>query len=93
MISANGGLPAHRYTPQVTPRWPRGSEPASVAQGLELRFDLAMMVHIVADLHELGSSLPLGPIVAALTVPLQPLHEAADNGQAWLLGAGNGVWL
>ena len=31
MISANGGLPAHRYTPQVTQRWPRGSEPASVA--------------------------------------------------------------
>ena len=31
MISANGGLPAHRYTPQVTPRWPRGSEPASVS--------------------------------------------------------------
>ena len=31
MISANGGLPAHRYTPQVTPRWPRGSEPASLA--------------------------------------------------------------
>ena len=31
MISANGGLPAHRYTPQVTPRWPRGSELASVA--------------------------------------------------------------
>ena len=30
MISANGGLPAHRYTPQVTQRWPRGSEPASV---------------------------------------------------------------
>ena len=30
MISANGGLPAHRYIPQVTPRWPRGSEPASV---------------------------------------------------------------
>ena len=29
MISANGGLPAHRYTRQVTPRWPRGSEPAS----------------------------------------------------------------
>ena len=33
MISANGGLPAHRYTPQVTPRWPRGSEPASQAPG------------------------------------------------------------
>ena len=29
MISANGGLPAHRYTPQMTQRWPRGSEPAS----------------------------------------------------------------
>ena len=30
MISADGGLPAHRYTPQVTQRWPRGSEPASL---------------------------------------------------------------
>ena len=30
MISANGGLPAYRYTPQVTQRWPRGSEPASI---------------------------------------------------------------
>ena len=29
MISANGGLPAHRYTPQVTQRWPQGSETAS----------------------------------------------------------------
>ena len=29
MISAKGGLLAYRYTPQVTPRWPRGSEPAS----------------------------------------------------------------
>ena len=29
MISANGGLPAERYGPQVTQRWPRGSEPAS----------------------------------------------------------------
>ena len=29
MISADGGLPAHRYTPQVTQRWPQGSEPAS----------------------------------------------------------------
>ena len=28
-MSANGGLPAHRYTTQVTQRWPRGSEPAS----------------------------------------------------------------
>ena len=29
MISANGGLPAHRYTPQVTQRWPRESKLAS----------------------------------------------------------------
>ena len=29
MISANGGLPAHRYTPLVTQGWPWGSEPAS----------------------------------------------------------------
>ena len=29
MISANGGLPAHRYTPQVSQRWPQGSERAS----------------------------------------------------------------
>ena len=29
MISADGGLLAHRYTPQVTQRWPRTSEPAS----------------------------------------------------------------
>ena len=33
MISANGGLPAHRYTSQVTQRWPRGSEPASAEKG------------------------------------------------------------
>ena len=33
MISANGGLPAHGYTPQVTKRWPRGSEPASPLRG------------------------------------------------------------
>ena len=33
MISANGGLPAHRYTPQVTPGWPRGSELASPGCG------------------------------------------------------------
>ena len=35
MISANGGLPAHRYTPQVTPRWPRVSEPASLDECLQ----------------------------------------------------------
>ena len=45
MISANGGLPAHRYTPQVTPRWPRGSEPASIALCSEYtRANLAVAV-------------------------------------------------
>ena len=45
MISANGGLPAHRYTPQVTPRWPRGSEPASV-QGLNVSYwDFRVTLH------------------------------------------------
>ena len=39
MISANGGLPAHRYTPQVTPRWPRGSEPASVMDHIADQYD------------------------------------------------------
>ena len=29
MISADGGLPSHRYTPRVTQKWPQGSEPAS----------------------------------------------------------------
>ena len=37
MISAHGGLPAHRYTLQVTPRWPRGSEPASLFTGVPAR--------------------------------------------------------
>ena len=44
MISANGGLPAHRYTPQVTPRWPRGSEPASAGVPLG-PIDLAASVN------------------------------------------------
>ena len=64
-----------------------------VAQSLQLRFDLAMMVHILADLHVLGGSFPLGPRVAVLPVPLQPLHVAAHDGQAGLLGAGHGAWL
>ena len=37
MTSANGGLPAHRYTPQVTQRWPRGSELASVGHKIQRR--------------------------------------------------------
>ena len=42
MISANGGLPAHRYTPQVTQRWPRGSEPASHQYPVRLAFALTI---------------------------------------------------
>ena len=36
MISATGRLLAHRYTPQVTQRWPQGSEPASGVWGVPL---------------------------------------------------------
>ena len=50
-----------------------------LAQGLELRFNLARMVHILADLHVLAGTLSLGPRVAVLPVPHQPPHEAADD--------------
>ena len=58
MISANGGLPAHRYTPQVTPRWPRGSEPASGTRddrvhfppGFVLAFALTLASQVVKGL-------------------------------------------
>ena len=46
MISANGGLPAHRYTPQVTQRWPRGSEPASPT-GLHLMKQLIQILQML----------------------------------------------
>ena len=45
MISANGGLPAHRYTPQVTQRWPRGSEPASANFRASLSILVQFYVH------------------------------------------------
>ena len=65
-----------------------------LAQGLELRFNLAMMVHILAYLHVLGGSFPLQQRVPVLPVPLQTPHEAADDGQAELaFGAGHGAWL
>ena len=47
MISANGGLPAHRYKPQVTPRWPRGSEPASN----HTKFFLSILCLATATMH------------------------------------------
>ena len=68
-----------------------------VAQGFNLRLDPPMMVHILADLHVLGGSIPLCPRRAVLPVPLQHSHEAADNRQAGpprhVLGAGHAAWL
>ena len=63
MISANGGLPAHRYTPQVTPRWPRGSEPASVC-GVVCTVSWASWL-LFAGVHALCVVLrvPFGPFV------------------------------
>ena len=40
--------------------------PLLVAQRLELRFELSMMVHILADLRVLGGGVPLGPRVAVV---------------------------
>ena len=68
-----------------------------VAQSLELRFNLSMMVHILAVLHALGGGIPLGPGVAVLPVPFKLSHEATDDGQAGfpslVLGAGHGTWM
>ena len=54
MISANGGLSAHRYTPQVTERWPRGSEPASLANNLK---QIGMCVYVNMYSYILGLGL------------------------------------
>ena len=66
-----------------------------VAQGSELRFDLAMMVHILADIHVPGGSMPQSSGVAVLPVPIQPSHGAMHHGQARLpthvLAAGHGT--
>ena len=65
-----------------------------VAQGLELRFDVAMMVHILVDHHAPGGSIPLRLRMPLVRVPLQPFHEARFDGQAGLptvvLWAGHG---
>ena len=64
MISANGGLPAHRYTPQVTPRWPRGSEPASLAHVPSFRQNPRGSPDVLAYpvpkacMHVLGTGVP-----------------------------------
>ena len=53
-----------------------------VAQGLEFRFDLALIVHILADPHILGGSFPLGRRLSVLPVLLKAPHEAPDYGKA-----------
>ena len=67
-----------------------------IAENSELRFNLPMMVRILADLRVLGGSIPLGPGVGVLPVPFQPSYEATDDGQAGVptqvLGAGYGTW-
>ena len=76
------GLKSGTYR-HVTPDTPLLPLPGVlVAQGLEFCFNLAMMVHIIADLHILGGSFTLGPRVSVLPVPLQPPHGAADYGGA-----------
>ena len=71
------------YVSAVTPDTPPLLLPGVlVAEDLEFRFDLVMMVHILADLQVLGGSFPLEPRTAVLPVPLQAPNEAADDGQA-----------
>ena len=83
-----------RNVSAVTPLTPPLPLPrVLVAQGMELRFDSAMMVHILADLHVVGGSSLLGTRVAVLLVPLQPSHEAADDGQVGFLRACHRAWL
>ena len=56
-----------------------------------------MMVHILADLHLLGVSFPLGRRVAVLPVALPCPHEGSDDGRAGhpthFLRADHGAWL
>ena len=68
-----------------------------VALGSGLCLDFTMMVHILTDLHIPGGSISLGPGVSVLLVPLQPSHEATDDGHGGLpthvLGPGHWTWL
>ena len=82
----------------ITPDTPRLLPPrVLVAEGLELRSDVAMMVHILADHHVRCGSIPLGPGVAVLPVPFLPSHGATDDGQAGhpshVHATGYGTWL
>ena len=81
MISANGGLPAHRYTPQVTQRWPRGSEPAS-NQKIKTQHDsMYMRAHV--PLCKAGGSIKEMEMHIANQSKSQPLslsHPPPDSG-------------
>ena len=65
-----------------------------------MRLHVAMMGHILGDLHVLrGTHATLRPGVAKLPALLEPSHEAMDNGQAGIpphvlrAGHGAGLWL
>ena len=87
MISANGGLPAHRYTPQVTQRWPQGSEPAS--HRALFRFLLCCVVswyavssrgpvcRVVLVVSGFPALPPLPPLLPLLLRPLLPSGPAS----------------
>ena len=81
MISANGGLPAHRYTPHVTQRWPRGSEPASAPPpGTPLRrFHSAQ--------RRLARAPLCGAVAGTATTPAarSPHRACKPRGQCWAL--------
>ena len=75
MISANGGFPAHRYTPQVTQRWPRGSEPASMkCLMLSLRLESAQFSYKIFCIIHLWLNL----CVYTCFVYLQPFCVTLD---------------
>ena len=79
MISANGGLPAHRYTPQVTPRWPRGSEPASPPM---VRTPLDPRPHKIHQMHLWPRGRRnLGPLQGVPRVPRTGHHHRLEPNQ------------
>ena len=73
MISANGGLPAHTYTPQVTQRWPRGSEPASPSPGLSTLAEDLKRSRVSRLLPKVTCPSPFHP--CARTVPMAELQD------------------
>ena len=95
MISANGGLPAHRYTPQVTPRWPLGSEPASVFSEFYVAGLCRAQLFEIATLHPpfmqvlffvvIGDTFFTGgayKVIIAVTIPRvleEPQHVLLPN--------------